>query len=83
MNISVFPKIGVGPPNPWNFHRVFHYFYHPFWGPTVPLFLLQHPYAGLGWDSDSKKHQTNPGGDPGWVEGWRGSYQHIFLTKDP
>ncbi len=31
----VFPKIGVGPPNPWNFNRVFHYFCHPFWGTSI------------------------------------------------
>ena len=25
-------------------HRVFHYINHPFWGFSIPLFLVQHPY---------------------------------------
>ena len=32
----VFPKIMVPPNHPF-VHRVFHYFHHPFWGPT-PVF---------------------------------------------
>ena len=40
----VFPKIMVPPNHPlknrvWN-----HYFHHPFWGVSIPLFLVQHPY---------------------------------------
>ena len=32
-----FPKIGGFPPKSSLFNRVFHYFHHPFWGPT-PIF---------------------------------------------
>ena len=38
--IRVFPKIMVPPNHPF-VHRVFHYFHHPFWGPT-PIFGNSH-----------------------------------------
>ena len=38
--IWVFPKIMVPPNHPF-VHRVFHYFHHPFWGPT-PIFGNTH-----------------------------------------
>ena len=33
----VFPKIGGFPPQIIHFNRFFHYFHHPFWGPTLFL----------------------------------------------
>ncbi len=36
-DMGVEPKIGVGPPNHPFGNRIFHYFHHPFWGPT-PIF---------------------------------------------
>ena len=35
--IWVFPKIGVFPRNHPIFHKVFHYFHHPFWGKHPPF----------------------------------------------
>ena len=65
----VFPKIGVGPPNHPLKNRVFHYFHHPFWGPT--LFLGWHPCIGkpewclniVGIHSTPRKKRTHD-----WLE---------------
>ena len=41
----MFPKIGVGPPNPWNFHRVFHEINPSILG--YPIFGLTPIYFGV------------------------------------
>ena len=55
-SIWVFPKIGGKlPPNHPFGHRVFHYFHHPFWGPT-PIFGNTHI------PGPSKRCKSNPEG---------------------
>ena len=45
--LGVEPKIrGFYPPNHPFVHRVFHYFHHPFWGPT-PIFGNTHLHEWL------------------------------------
>ena len=58
VHMGVNPKI-VLPPNHPFVHRVFHYFYHPFWGKKKPIFGNSHiwgvsfkivgPKVGYGW----------------------------------
>ena len=47
MYIWVFPNIRGNYPEIMNFNRVFHYFHHPFWGPT-PIFGNTHIPIGFG-----------------------------------
>ena len=46
IKIRMFPKIVGFPPKWIHFNRVFHYFHHPFWGPT-PIFANTHKASNL------------------------------------
>ena len=71
--IWLFPKIGGFPPNHPHFNRVFHYFHHPFWGPTI--FGNTHFDWNFHWPifrNDEWSHQNKQ-------KDWGDSTSHGFL----
>ncbi len=79
-----------GTPNSSNFNRVFHYFNHPFWGPTPilgnihlnhrsnhgPLLFIAHLYK-------PKRNPRMPKGIPGCPYRWWRYDVHTWPTIDP